>query len=1012
MKYNLEKKNYKNFKVFKDNVKEPRAYFIPFKTLDGAKSADVRTERYTSDIVTVLSGLWDFKFYSRASKVPDKFDAGRVKFDEIKVPSDWQRTGYQEPVYLNCPYEFNTDPPLIPEDCPAGIYRKKFNLSGEGKTYILTFLGASSNIEVYLNGNYVGYSEGSHNTSEFDITENAVKGENELLVLSYKWCNGSFLEAQDMFRENGIFRDAYVSEYGSSYIYDYQVKTKKNGEYYDLECIADVPSYQKGSSVKISLYDGENEIFSLEKKASKKVKFDVENLKVVEWNAEEPYLYNLYITLFENGNETESIRNLTGFKTVEIKKNVFYFNGKNIKIKGVNHHDANPKTGYVMTAEDYENDLKLMKEFNVNAIRTSHYPPDPIMLILSDIYGFYVIDEADIETHGINEITGSMDTISSNSAWRHHYLDRVKRMYMRDRNRVSVTMWSLGNESGGYKCQDFCYDYLKSVCPEIPVHYEGVSATKRVAYDVCSEMYTKHEDLLKIGQCDGRYKGRYKNGSKISTIPYLEKPFFMCEYAHSMGQGPGALMDYWDIIYEYDNLLGGCIWEWCDHAVYHESDDKKYPYEYTYGGDHKEKRHDGNFCVDGLFYPDRTPHTGAFEMKEAYRPVTAEYGGQNTVKLTNTNRFKNASYLKIKWVLLKNGCFSDEGELSSDIEPMDTASYTLALDPMDNENDYALNIICLDGDREVSREQLILNDAPSGFKPIETGIISASTDGNVVTVKFIGGEARFSSESGSLISYKKDGTEYINQNPASGRKGFLPTVFRAPLDNDVNIKEKWEELKLDSAEITKDSFEVCLEGAGVSVMTVYNIKGGKKDLFCCIVYYLITPDGNIKVRAALNKVTDDETYIPRFGLTLEAPKEFCNIEYYGRGPKENLPDFKAHAPIGIYKSKVHDMHEPYIFPQSNGEHCDVKWIKISDDLGRAIKIYAEDKIAFSAHDYTEQSLYNAKHREEIVYADSSIINIDGYVRGTGTASCGPQTLSEYCIDEESMLIFEFYVSIE
>ncbi len=1012
MKYTLQKSNYRNFKVFRDNITEPRAYFIPFTTLEKAEKTDIRRERYESDMVTSLSGDWEFKFYRHCAGVPDVLDTARVKFDKIKVPSTWQRTGYLEPVYLNCPYEFKTMPPEIPEDMPAAVYRKSFTVENTEKVYILSFLGAANNIEVYLNGSYIGYSEGSHNTAEFDISEKVVMGENELVVLSFKWCNGTFLEAQDMFRENGIFRDVLLSEYEKSYIYDYGVKYVKNGDKYDMTCEVDVPAYGENCAVKVSLRDGENVLASDEKKASKKMSFAFESLDVTEWNAEQPYLYTLYITLTQNGEGIMSIRGYIGFKTVEIKKNIFYFNGKKIKFKGVNHHDSNPKTGYVMTHEDIENDLKLMKKLNVNAVRTSHYPPDPFMLILCDIYGFYVIDEADIETHGVHELCGTIDAISNDPKWKHHYLDRVMRMYMRDRNRAGITMWSLGNEAGGYKCQDYCYEWLKKIGTPIPVHYEGVSRTKRVAYDVASEMYTHQDDVKKIGECKGRYKGKYKDGSKISTTPYMEKPFFLCEYAHAMGIGPGALEEYWKLFFRFDNLMGGCIWEWCDHAVYHEPDDKKYPYKYTYGGDHKEKRHDGNFCVDGLLYPDRTPHTGALQMKQVYRPVITEHIGQNTYKLTNTNRFKNASYLKIKWILECNGSVYDSGEIESDIEPEKYITVDLDCKPIDEKNDYIMNIICADGGEEVSHEQIVLNDVPVGYKLSDSGKICLESDGNSVTVKFEGGEAVFCGECASLVSYRKNGKEFLNRNPVSGKKGFVPQIFRAPLDNDMNIKKKWAELRLDNAEITKDSFDVCLDGCRASVMAVYNIKGGKKDLFECMVDYLIAPNGDMKIRAVLNKTVDDTVELPRFGMTAELAGDLVNVEYYGRGSAENLPDLKAQSPVGIYKAKVHDMHEPYIYPQDNSEHCEVKWLRISDDEGHSLRFFAEEKFAFNIHDYTVKNLYEAKHQEDIVCVDSSILTIDGYVRGSGTGSCGPETLPEYVIDEDSMLIYEFTLSAE
>ena len=1013
MKYTLEKKNYRNFKIFRDNITEPRAYFIPYAKLDTLKNTDVRAERFASDMVTCLSGEWDFKFYNHCAKVPDTMDTSYLKFDKITVPSTWQRTGYMEPVYLNCPYEFQLPPPSIPEDMTAGIYRKKFDVADMEKNYILTFLGAANNIEVYLNGTYVGYSEGSHNTAEFDITSELVEGTNELVVLMYRWCTGTYLECQDMFRETGIFRDVLLTAYDKSYIYDYAVSSVKNGDKYDMTCDVEVPAYGENCTVKVALCDGEKEIASAEQKASQKMTFKFDALDVKEWNAEEPYLYTVYVTLYQNGEEVMSLRNYTGFKTVEIIGNVFYFNGKKIKFKGVNHHDSHPVTGYVMSHEDLEKDVVLMKELNVNSVRTSHYPPDPFFITLCDIHGLYVVDEADIETHGAWEVCNKDDNgISHDIKWQHHYVDRVMRMYKRDRSHTSVTMWSLGNEAGGYKCQDKCYEYLKAQGTPIPVHYEGVCRTKRIAYDVVSEMYPDHEEVGQVGKgiYDGK-KGKHANvvrGSKMNVRKqYAEKPYFLCEYVHAMGVGPGGMEEYWDLFYKYDNLMGGCIWEWVDHAVYHTPDDPKYPYQYTYGGDHKEPRHDGNFCVDGLLYPDRTPHTGALQMKEIYRPVRVESADGNMFRFTNTNRFRNASYLTMKWVLERNGVAYDNGTVVLDIDPEATLDVEIDYKEINKENDFIINFICFDGDREVSREQIVLNDVSVAYDLHKTGKICVESDGNKVKVRFDGGEAVFSAENGNIISYKMNKKEYLNQKPACGTKGFVPNVFRAPLDNDREIASKWSRLKLDDVTVVLDAFDVCLDGNCASVMSVYNIKGGKKDLFECMVDYTISPVGEMKVRAVLNKVIDEKINLPRFGMTVELPAEFKDVEYYGRGSAENLPDLKAQSPMGIYKSTVHEMHEPYIMPQDNGEHCNVKWLDVSDDEGHSIRVYAEERFAFNIHDYTQDNLYKAKHQEDIVTVDSSVLTIDGYVRGTGTNSCGPETLPEYVIDEDSMLIFEF-----
>ncbi|MCL2514290.1 MAG: hypothetical protein FWF08_10345, partial [Oscillospiraceae bacterium] len=571
MKYRIDFKNFRDFRVIEKNKLPARSYFIPQTTAGNFKSVDFRSERYNSDMVTMLSGEWDFKFYKSCLKIPDIFNATHIRFDKINVPCTWQRTGYQEPVYLNCPYEFKTLPPNVPEDMPAGVYRKTFNIDDLSKNHILTFLGAASCLDIYVNGKFVGYSEGSHNSAEFDITPFIKEGKNELLAVMFKWCNGSFLEAQDMFRENGIFRDVYITSHNKTFIFDYHAKTDKGEKGYNLEVSANILGNTDNYSLNIILMFNNNMIAQKSIEASENTCIIFENLDVIEWNPEIPTLYELIITL-KNGNKEEmAIRSSTGFKNIEIGGPVFYFNGKKIKMKGVNHHDTHPVKGYAMSLEDLEKDVLLMKDFNVNAVRTSHYPPDPAFLMLADFYGLYAIDEADIETHGTYDLGLDVNHISNDVKWAPRYVDRVARMYERDKNRSCVTMWSLGNEAGGYKCQDRCYKYLKSTGTEIPVHYQDVLRTKRFAYDVISDMYD-HLDKMKLTL------------TKKRGTNYKNKPFFLCEYCHAMGLGPGSLEDYWKIIYADDRFMGGCIWEWADHAVYHEPLTKKYPYKYTYGG--------------------------------------------------------------------------------------------------------------------------------------------------------------------------------------------------------------------------------------------------------------------------------------------------------------------------------------------------------------------------------------------------------------------------------------------
>ncbi len=558
MKYSVHRNLHTDFSIYEENKLEERSYFIPFSSVKKLAKTDYKNERYESDRVTMLSGEWDFAYYEKLSYVPEILDTDNMGFDKVTVPCTWQRTGYDQIAYINTRYPFPKKPPHIPADVAVGIYRKTVDIKNSSNRRTLSFLGVAGAVAVYVNGEYVGYSEGSHNTAEFDITAFLNNGKNEIVAVNYKWSNGSYLECQDMFRENGIFRDVFITEFAGSYINDFTLRSSKNSDgTYNLDISVD-GCFEKNTKIEITSAEKEP-VISTELLPEKGV--SLLNLTVDEWTAETPNLYELTIVLYKDDKEIEAIRTYYGFKDVEIKGEVFLFNGKAIKFKGVNHHDTHMTKGYAMSLEDMELDIQLMKAYNCNAVRTSHYPPDPAFLTMCDMYGLYVVDEADIETHGFYAVphsTYNPNRLSNDTRWTMHYLDRVKRMYGRDKNHPSITMWSLGNESGGYKCQDVCYEYLKNANPEIPVHYEGVIRSKRWAYDVVSHMYGTPDLMRKIlnGTAGNKYKG---------------KPFFQCEYAHAMGNGPGGLEEYMQLFYSSDQFMGGCIWEWADHSVYDEN---------------------------------------------------------------------------------------------------------------------------------------------------------------------------------------------------------------------------------------------------------------------------------------------------------------------------------------------------------------------------------------------------------------------------------------------------------
>ncbi len=974
MRYKIDKSKYCDFKIFQDNKLDERAYFIPFSCADKAKGVDMYRERYVSDRVDMLSGKWDFIYYSQRSDMPTDFDTSAIKFTDIDVPSTWQRRGYDQIAYINTRYAFPKRPPHIPKDIPVAVYRKSFSVEDAGDSRVLTFLGAAGALYVYINGKYVGYSEGSHNSAEFDITQYARVGDNELLVVLYKWSNGTYLECQDMFRENGLFRDVYITRRGAAYLDDCLLRpVYEGGGAYGLN----VRLKGKYTKALVTVTGEDGELTRIETESGEA---SVSALHPLEWNAETPHVYTAEITLFNGDEPCEYVRQIIGFKHIEIDGEIYLFNGKPIKMLGVNHHDTHPINGYCMTIDEIERDVKLMKEYNCNTVRMSHYPPDPAMLTMCDIYGLYVIDEADIETHGFYAVpytTYNPNRLSNDMRWAQHYLDRVKRMYGRDKNHPCIAMWSLGNESGGYKCQDVCYEYLREQDKGVPVHYEGVIRSKRWAYDVVSHMYAHHSLMRAIadGSADDKYKG---------------KPFFQCEYAHAMGVGPGGLDEYVKLFYSSPQLLGGCIWEWADHAVY----DPEHKYAYTYGGDHKEKIHDGNFCVDGLFYPDRQPSSGALEMKACYRPVRCEYKGGGVFTLSNKRSFLSTDDLDIAWKVYNGGEEIGSGEFGGVIAAGESADFAPMMSvTADKRCDIYIDFIYTskaDG-REIAREQIIYN-AHIDAEP-ESEVTPFKKSGKFFVAATGEGEIKIDRRSGELSSFTCGKRQLINSHPYDGYYGLVPHVYRAFIDNDRFVKIGWEVLGLHSAHPVLCRCRL----SGDSVVAAYNIvTRGIFILAKVKITYTLKGDELI-VKTSLSKVNPFFASIPCFGLGMEVANVFTDADYYGRGESESLSDFNAHAPLGRYSIKVNEMTHKYIRPQDAGNRSDVRSIAFSG-AECALTIRAFDApINVKTTHYTPIQLSKAQHIEDIPDCDTLYIGVDGFVRGAGSNSCGPIPMPEHLV---------------
>ena len=940
MKYNFKTDNYKTFKTYSVNQLVPRSYFIPFGTPEKLFESDFASERYSSDRVCCLSGEWEFSYYPDCTALQREIDTADISFDRITVPSVWQFTGYEKPYYLNTRYQFKPDPPNFPVDCPAGVYRKTFELdSADGYIYTLSLLGVAGAYDVFLNGSFVGYNEGSHNTAEFELNAFLKDGENELVIVNYKWSNGTYLECQDMFRNNGIFRDVLLIKTAENSIYDFENDIKYIAE--NRYSFKVKPALKLSDSCVLTafLYDDGNCVASVSADVGQGVitPLDFGELEVNEWSAESPYLYDLVLMLSKEGEVCECIRRFVGFKHIEIKGNVFYFNNKPIKLLGVNHHDTDEKKGYAMSPEDIKRDVEICKNYNVNCIRTSHYPPDPLMLDFCDVYGIYVVDEADIETHGCFSELKKPGACSHNPEWEEHYLDRVLKMFERDKNHPSVTMWSLGNESWGYKNQDSCYAALKKLT-DVPIQYEGVCRTRRWAYDVISQMYPWQGRIKKLAEGHGLAK------------KYYDKPYFMCEYAHAMGVGAGELETYVSAFLSADNMLGGCIWEFADHAVLHSDG------SYTYGGDHGEEKHDGNFCVDGLFFPDRTPHSGAKQMKNCYRPIRASLSG-STLTFRNINYFTNALANAECRILDFEGKEIYRKDIPLDIAPQKSVSAVLDFDFSSSGYDCLVINYTQDGS-ELAGEYF-------GFDKKHTPEVKAGESEYKITAD----------ESG--ITLLVNGSEL--------RLGA--SVYRAPLDNDRHPDKLWEKLKLGGEHLK------LVKNKGASY--TYNLLSGDNKKLACVRFDFERKDGRLAVTLTCLK-SRLIPLAPRFGMTVKLDGGYDTAKYYALGDSVNLPDFKEHALPGVYTQSVSEMRENYIKPQEASMRCGVRYATLSGNSLENLTFYTYGgNVIFSADRYTSQQCAAAKHRNELEDSGFTYLHFDSYQLGAGSAACGPPPTKEY-----------------
>mgnify|MGYP000372179558 CR=1 FL=1 len=993
---------YENLSVLHENTMPARAYYIP-----ASKRMDNLVEhREESDRMQLLNGTWKFQYFNSIYDIQDSFfekNYDTENFDEIQVPSVWQMAGYDTHQYTNIRYPFPFDPPYVPQDIPCGAYVHNFEYSRDEKASkaFLNFEGVDSCFYVWINGSYIGYSQVSHMTSEFDVTDVLQDGTNTVAVLVMKWCDGSYLEDQDKFRMSGIFRDVYILKRPKQAISDYHIKTRIEDMLAKVEIEM---KFYSPLNVKISIEDRNGAVVALGSIAE-------EGTAVLEiaspelWNTENPYLYKLILET-----ENEVIVDHIALRKIEIKDQVIYLNGQKIKFRGVNRHDSDPVTGFTINPEQITTDLTLMKQHNFNAIRSSHYPNAPFFYEMCDKYGFMVIDEADIEAHGPFMIYRKEDTdynrfkrwnekIADDPVWEEAIVDRVKLMVERDKNRFCIVMWSMGNESA-YGCNfEKALEWTKNFDPDRITQYESARYRN---YDI-----TYDYDNLDL------YSRMYPSLQEIED--YLKndgsKPFLLVEYCHSMGNGPGDFEDYFQMIHKDDRMCGGFVWEWCDHAIAHGTAENGKT-RYYYGGDHGETIHDGNFCMDGLVYPDRTPHTGLLEYKNVYRPVRiVSYDQENgQMVVHNYMDFDDLNnYVDIFYEMTQDGLTVEKGKLANVVaSPHSDAEVELKLQ-VPNTGKIYLKLIY-----RLKKEMPLLEQGYElGFDEMK---LANEDDRNRQAVKWLEqekgiGTIAVKENDKQIVLQAKDFTYVLDkrtglfENMQFAGRSYINhpmelNIWRAPTDNDMYIKLEWKKAHYDAAYTRAYRIEVLQNKHGVFIMEhVAVVADTVQKILDVEMTWKINEDG--KIEAVIEAVKDKEfPDLPRFGIRMFLNKKMDEITYFGMGPQESYRDKHQASCHGLFRSKVAQMHEDYIRPQENGSHYDCDYVELTNGQC-GIAAVSKNPFSFNASVYTQEELERVSHNYELKESDSTVFCMDYAMNGIGSNSCGPDVMDKYRFDEEA-----------
>ena len=954
-------------------------YFIPFE-----KSQNPFANREESLRFELLNGEWKFRYVESIIDLEDDFVS--VKTDTtIPVPSNWQLHGYDTAQYTNVCYPIPYDPPYVPDDIPVGVYTKEYTYTPDGNRKILVFEGVDSCLYLYLNGKFVGYHQVSHMTAEFDITDYLKEGSNTITVAVLKWCDGTYLEDQDKIRLSGIFRDVYILSRPEKRLENYRIKTILNKEL--TQAVVELTVY--GTDAEVSFADAAgNVLFTGKAEAEKQLSIVVESPKL--WSAEHPYLYKIQLTT-----EKETVGDSVGIRTIYIEDGVVKINGAPVKFRGVNRHDSYPDTGYYASLEQMRKDIELMKQHNINGVRTSHYPNSPLFYQLCDEYGLYVIDEADVEMHGCVEVYNDFKWSANNAyngialaasdeRFKTAIVDRMKLMVSRDINRPCVMFWSLGNESGYGTNFLAAAECAKEMDDTRLVHYESVhhlDDTSEAILDVVSRMYTSPKDMERFLE-DEKEK----------------RPFMLCEYCHAMGNGPGDLEDYHKVFHSNERFCGGFVWEWCDHALpIGKTEDGRI--KYGYGGDFGEKHNDGNFCMDGLVYPDRRPHTGLLELKQVYRPVRVEKGSADgSFVIKNLLNFVDAGkFLSAKYEITYDGGTYAEGSFDFSVPPMGSTEITIPEAAKQREKSAYIRFLFLAKEDtlwckkgyEVCFDQLVLWEKEEQEEVCVYDKVIYQDTPLAVTIKTKEAEYLFDKRLGALKSIKTGEKELLS-------KPVEFNFFRAPIDND-SMRWDWYRAHLNDYVVKNYGVEVTGEENSVKIAVKQSFGWSMYQPFMYgETEYTIRGNGEVCIRCNM-EATNKVTFLPRFGIRLFVSKDFDRVSYFGYGPNESYVDKHRSSYLGNFSAQVSELHEDYLKPQENSSHYGCRHMTIQSEEA-AIEFRAGKEFSFNVSEYTQEELCTKRHNFELEKCKDNVICIDYKMAGVGSNSCGPILAEQYRLE--------------